>query len=86
MPAGLDSDAFVAHAARRLDLSLGLGLGDMKGRIFRIGHLGSLNEMELLGGLAGVEMVLKDFGVPLRLGAGLGAAQEFLLAHSSIPD
>ncbi len=79
MPAGVDSDAFVAHAARRLDLALGLGLGDVKGRVFRIGHLGSLNAMELLGGLAGVEMALRDFGLPVRLGSGLAAAQEFLL-------
>ena len=58
---------------------LEIGLGDVKGRVFRIGHLGSLNEMDLLGGLAGVEMMLVEFGVPLRLGSGLGAAQEFLL-------
>jgi alanine-glyoxylate transaminase/serine-glyoxylate transaminase/serine-pyruvate transaminase len=78
-PPGLDTDDFVAHAYRRLDLSLGVGLGDVKGRVFRIGHLGSLNELDLLGGLAGVEMMLKGRGVPLRLGAGLGAAEEFLL-------
>lgn len=79
MPAGMDSDAFLAHANRRLDLSLGVGLGDVKGKVFRIGHLGSLNELELLGGLAGVEMMLREFGVSLRLGAGLAAAEEFLL-------
>jgi alanine-glyoxylate transaminase/serine-glyoxylate transaminase/serine-pyruvate transaminase len=79
LPAGLDSDAFVAHAYRRLGLSLGIGLGDVKGRVFRIGHLGSLNELDLLGALAGVELALKQFGVPLRLGQGLAAAEEFLL-------
>jgi alanine-glyoxylate transaminase / serine-glyoxylate transaminase / serine-pyruvate transaminase len=41
-----------------------------------------LNELELLGGLAGVEMALRDFGVPVRLGAGVAAAQEFLLGAS----
>jgi alanine-glyoxylate transaminase/serine-glyoxylate transaminase/serine-pyruvate transaminase len=80
MPAGLDSDAFIRQAYARFDLSLGIGLGDVKGRVFRIGHLGSLNELELLGGLAGVEMALRDFGAPVRLGAGLAAAQEFLLS------
>lgn len=80
MPAGMDSDAFLAHANRRLDLSLGVGLGDVRGKVFRIGHLGSLNELELLGGLAGVEMMLREFGLPLRLGAGLAAAEEFLLS------
>jgi alanine-glyoxylate transaminase/serine-glyoxylate transaminase/serine-pyruvate transaminase len=79
MPAGFDSDAFIRHAAQKLDMSLGVGLGDVKGRVFRIGHLGSLNELELLGGLAGVELMLKDFGVPIRLGAGVTAAEEALL-------
>ena len=80
MPAGFDSDEFVRHAYHRLDLSLGVGLGAVKGKVFRIGHLGSLNELDLLGGLAGVEMMLKDFGLPVKLGAGLAAAQEFLLS------
>jgi alanine-glyoxylate transaminase/serine-glyoxylate transaminase/serine-pyruvate transaminase len=79
MPPGLDSDAYIAHANRALDLSLGVGLGEVKGRVFRIGHLGSLNELELLAGLAGVEMTLKSFGVPVALGAGLAAAETFLL-------
>jgi alanine-glyoxylate transaminase / serine-glyoxylate transaminase / serine-pyruvate transaminase len=80
MPAGFDSDAYLQHAYKRLGLSLGVGLGAVKGKVFRIGHLGSLNELELLGGLAGVEMTLKEFGVPLTLGAGLGAAEEYLSA------
>jgi alanine-glyoxylate transaminase/serine-glyoxylate transaminase/serine-pyruvate transaminase len=79
MPPGLDSDAYIAHAHRALDLSLGVGLGAVKGRVFRIGHLGSLNELELLGGLAGVEMTLKSFGVPVALGAGLAAAEAYLM-------
>ena len=78
MPAGFDSDAFVRHAYAKLNLSLGVGLGAVKGKVFRIGHLGSLNELELLGSLAGVEMMLKDFGVPVRLGAGLAAAEAYL--------
>lgn len=82
MPAGFDSEEFVRHAYRRLDLSLGVGLGAVKGTVFRIGHLGNLNALELLGGLAGVEMALKQFGVPVKLGAGLAAAQEFLLDPS----
>jgi alanine-glyoxylate transaminase/serine-glyoxylate transaminase/serine-pyruvate transaminase len=79
MPAGFDSDAYIAHAWKMLDVSLGVGLGDVKGKVFRIGHLGSLNELELLGGLAGVELTLKSFGVNLRLGTGLAAAEEYLL-------
>jgi alanine-glyoxylate transaminase / serine-glyoxylate transaminase / serine-pyruvate transaminase len=79
MPPAFDSDAYIAHANRTLDLSLGVGLGDVKGKVFRIGHLGSLNELELLAGLAGVEMTLKSFGVPVTLGAGVAAAQTYLL-------
>ena len=60
-------------------MSLGVGLGEVKGKVFRIGHLGSLNELELLGGLAGVEMTLRSFGVLVPLGAGLAAAEQHLL-------
>src|SRR6266849_267251 len=81
MPRGIDSDELVQHAYRRLELSLGVGLGEVKGKVFRIGHLGSVNELDLLGGLAGVEMMLKDVGVPLALGSGLAAAQEFLVSE-----
>ena len=83
MPEGFDSDAFVAHAHKRLNFSLGIGLGKVKGKIFRIGHLGSLNEIELLGALAGVEMTLKSFGVEIPVGAGLAAAENYLLETAS---
>jgi alanine-glyoxylate transaminase / serine-glyoxylate transaminase / serine-pyruvate transaminase len=79
MPAGHDSDAYVAHASKTLNLSIGVGLGLAKGKVFRIGHLGSLNELELLGGLAGVEMTLKSFGMDVRVGVGLTAAEHYLL-------
>ena len=82
MPAGKDSDAYIGHASKFLGLSLGVGLGAVKGKVFRIGHLGSLNELELLGGLAGVELTLKSFGVDVRLGAGLAAAEEYLLSSA----
>lgn len=79
MPPEHDSDAYIAHANRTLDLSLGVGLGDVKGKVFRIGHLGSLNELELLAGLSGVEMTLRTFGIPVPLGAGLAAAEQYLV-------
>ena len=82
MPEGVDSDELIRRAYARLELSLGVGLGAVKGRVFRIGHLGSLNELDLLGGLAGVEMMLKDIGVPVTLGAGLAAAQDSLLVSA----
>jgi alanine-glyoxylate transaminase/serine-glyoxylate transaminase/serine-pyruvate transaminase len=85
MPQGLDSDAFLDHTLKLVDLSLGKGLGKAKGRLFRIGHLGSLNELELLGVLAGVEMALRSFGVKLPLGSGLAAAEDYLLATARRP-
>jgi alanine-glyoxylate transaminase/serine-glyoxylate transaminase/serine-pyruvate transaminase len=79
MPDGLDSDEFIDHTLKLVDLPLGKGLGKVKGKLFRIGHLGSLNELELIGVLAGVEMALKSFGVKIPLGAGLAAAETYLL-------
>ncbi|MGH7322096.1 MAG: pyridoxal-phosphate-dependent aminotransferase family protein [Candidatus Rokuibacteriota bacterium] len=85
MPAGHDSDAYIAHANRALDLSLGVGLGDVKGKVFRVGHLGSLNELELLGGLAGIEMTLRGFGIMVPLGAGVAAAEQYLVETAEPP-
>jgi alanine-glyoxylate transaminase/serine-glyoxylate transaminase/serine-pyruvate transaminase len=79
MPEGLDSDLFIDHTLRVLDLPLGKGLGRVRGKLFRVGHLGSLNELELMGVLSGIEMSLKSFGVKVPLGAGLAAAEEWLL-------
>ena len=79
MPQGLDSDAFIDHTLKLVNLPLGKGLGKAKGKLFRIGHLGSFNELELLAVLGGVEMALKSFGVTLPLGAGLAAAETYLL-------
>ncbi|HEX9270810.1 MAG TPA: aminotransferase class V-fold PLP-dependent enzyme, partial [Candidatus Binatia bacterium] len=79
MPEGFDSDLFINHTLALVDLPLGKGLGKVKGKLFRIGHLGSINELELLGVLGGIEMALKSFGVKLPLGAGLAAAETYLL-------
>jgi alanine-glyoxylate transaminase/serine-glyoxylate transaminase/serine-pyruvate transaminase len=76
MPEGLDSNVLIARARERFDLALGVGLGKLRGRIFRIGHLGALNELEVLATLGGVEMALRECGVPIAGGAGVGAAQE----------
>jgi alanine-glyoxylate transaminase/serine-glyoxylate transaminase/serine-pyruvate transaminase len=73
LPAGFDADAFRAIALERFDLSLGTGLGRLKGRAFRIGHLGDFNELMLMGTLSGVEMALGLAGVPIRKGGVLAA-------------
>ena len=77
MPSGFDSDEFRRVVVDRLNLSLGTGLGRLKGRAFRIGHLGDFNELMLAGTLCGVEMGLRVAGVPFTRG-GIEAALELL--------
>ncbi|KAK4407448.1 Serine--glyoxylate aminotransferase [Sesamum angolense] len=78
VPSNIDSSEIVRRAWKRYNLSLGLGLNKVAGKVFRIGHLGHLNELQLLGCLAGVEMVLKDVGYPVKLGSGVAAASAYL--------
>jgi alanine-glyoxylate transaminase/serine-glyoxylate transaminase/serine-pyruvate transaminase len=77
MPEGSDAEALRAIILERFDMSLGTGLGELKGRVFRIGHLGDLNTLTLVGTLAGVEMGLAIAGVPHERG-GVEVAMEFL--------
>jgi alanine-glyoxylate transaminase/serine-glyoxylate transaminase/serine-pyruvate transaminase len=57
-------------------VAVGAGLGQVAGKVFRIGHLGSLSDVMMLSGLATAEMVMADLGLPIRLGSGVAAAQE----------
>lgn len=77
MPEGYDADALRKVILDRFDLSLGTGLGKLKGKIFRIGHLGDFNDLMLAGTLSGVEMGLAMAGVPFKTG-GVAAALEYL--------
>lgn len=77
----LDSDVVVQAAAERLNLALGVGLGRLKGKVFRIGHLGSLNELEVLATLAGTELALSYAGAAIELGSGVAAAQRYIRVH-----
>jgi alanine-glyoxylate transaminase / serine-glyoxylate transaminase / serine-pyruvate transaminase len=77
MPPGHDSDALRKITLERFDMSLGMGLSKLQGKVFRIGHLGSLNDLTLMGTLSGVEMGLELAGVPHRKG-GVLAAMEHL--------
>jgi alanine-glyoxylate transaminase/serine-glyoxylate transaminase/serine-pyruvate transaminase len=79
-PPGVDADALRRLIHDRFDLSLGTGLGKLKGRMFRIGHLGDCNDLTLMAALAGCEMGLKLGGVPLA-GSGVQAAMEFFASH-----
>jgi alanine-glyoxylate transaminase/serine-glyoxylate transaminase/serine-pyruvate transaminase len=77
MPEGYDADALRKLILERFDLSLGTGLGKVRGRVFRIGHLGDFNDLMLAGTLCGVEMGLSLAGIPFSKG-GVAAALEFL--------
>jgi alanine-glyoxylate transaminase / serine-glyoxylate transaminase / serine-pyruvate transaminase len=77
LPLGHDADAFREVTLERYDLSLGNGLGKLQGKVFRIGHLGDLNDLMLAGTLCGVEMGLQAAGVPLET-SGVAAALAYL--------
>jgi len=77
VPEGHDADALRATILDRFDMSLGTGLGKLKGKVFRIGHLGDFNELMLAGTLCGVEMGLAAAAVPFEPG-GVQAALEYL--------
>jgi alanine-glyoxylate transaminase / serine-glyoxylate transaminase / serine-pyruvate transaminase len=77
MPEGHDADGFRKVVLERFDMSLGAGLGKLKGSVFRIGHLGDFNDLMLAGTLSGVEMGLAAAGVPFTRG-GVTAALDYL--------
>jgi alanine-glyoxylate transaminase/serine-glyoxylate transaminase/serine-pyruvate transaminase len=77
VPTGVDAAAVIARAYKRYNLSLGAGLSKVAGKLFRIGHLGDLNELMLLGAIAGSEMAMLDLGIRIEPGSGVAAAQAF---------
>ena len=77
VPEGFNSDALVNHAYNAYGVSFGIGLGEMAGKVFRIGHLGALTDVMVLSGLATIEMAMKDLDYPIELGSGVAAAQEY---------
>ncbi|MBY8976087.1 aminotransferase class V-fold PLP-dependent enzyme [Rhodobacteraceae bacterium NNCM2] len=83
IPEGVDSNEVVARAFNRYQLSLGVGLSKVGGRVFRIGHLGWLNELMVMQALTGAEMAMRDVGVPVELGSGVAAAQAFYSSADS---
>ena len=76
VPEGFDSNALTDHAFSTYGVSFGIGLGEMNGKAFRIGYLGSLTDVMVLSGLATIEMAMVDLNYPIKLGAGVAAAQE----------
>jgi alanine-glyoxylate transaminase/serine-glyoxylate transaminase/serine-pyruvate transaminase len=77
VPEGFDGNEVAKLAYLRYGLSLGVGLSKVQGKLFRIGHLGDLNELMLLTVLAGSEMAMRDLGIPVEAGSGVAAAEEY---------
>jgi alanine-glyoxylate transaminase/serine-glyoxylate transaminase/serine-pyruvate transaminase len=78
VPEGFDANDVIKIAYSRYDLSLGGGLNKVAGKVFRIGHLGWLNEIMVLQALGGVELAMRDVGIPFEPGVGVGAAVRHL--------
>jgi alanine-glyoxylate transaminase/serine-glyoxylate transaminase/serine-pyruvate transaminase len=79
VPAGFNGADVIDVAYRRYNFALGAGLNKVAGKLFRIGHLGDLNEITLLAGIAGSEMAMHDVGIKVELGSGVAAAQRYWL-------
>ena len=76
-PEGFNATDIVTHAANTYGVAFGVGLGEVAGKVFRIGHLGSLTDVMMLSGLATAEMCMVDLGLDIKLGSGVAAAQEY---------
>jgi alanine-glyoxylate transaminase / serine-glyoxylate transaminase / serine-pyruvate transaminase len=77
VPEGISGATIIARAFSRYNLALGAGLSKVAGKLFRIGHLGDLNELMLLGAIGGAEMAMLDCGVAIEPGSGSAAAQAY---------
>ncbi|MCP5082376.1 MAG: aminotransferase class V-fold PLP-dependent enzyme [Alphaproteobacteria bacterium] len=84
VPEGFDSDVLTNHAYDAYGVSFGIGLGEMAGRAFRFGHLGSLTDVMALSGLSTIEMAMADLNYPITLGSGVAAAQDYYRASRGL--
>ncbi|MFP4327406.1 MAG: L-aspartate--glyoxylate aminotransferase BhcA [Paracoccaceae bacterium] len=75
VPEGFDANKVVSRAADVYGVAFGTGLGEVAGKVFRIGHLGLMTDVMALSGLAAAEMVMADLGLPVAPGSGVAAAQ-----------
>ena len=76
-PEGFNATSVVERAAKEYGVAFGTGLGEVAGKVFRIGHLGSMTDVMALSGIAAAEMVMADLGLPIKLGSGVAAAQDW---------
>ena len=85
VPEGVNGAHVIDVAFRRYNLALGAGLSKVAGKVFRIGHLGDLNELMLMGALAGAEMAMLDVGIKVTPGSGVAAASNYWRTHDPVP-
>jgi alanine-glyoxylate transaminase/serine-glyoxylate transaminase/serine-pyruvate transaminase len=85
VPEGINGAHVIDVAFRRYNLALGAGLSKVAGKVFRIGHLGDLNELMLMGAIAGAEMSMLDVGIKVTPGSGVAAASDYWRSHDPIP-
>ena len=76
-PEGFNASTIVSHAAEKYGVAFGTGLGEVAGKVFRIGHLGSMTDVMALSGIATAEMCMVDLGLDIKMGSGVAAAQEY---------
>jgi alanine-glyoxylate transaminase/serine-glyoxylate transaminase/serine-pyruvate transaminase len=79
VPDGADANAVIKGAFHNYGLSLGTGLAQLSGKVFRIGHLGCVTELMLVSAIAGAEMAMRDAGIDVALGSGVAAAQSWYI-------
>ena len=82
-PEDFNATDIVTHAANKYGVAFGVGLGEVAGKVFRIGHLGSLTDVMALSGIATAEMCMVDLGLDIKLGSGVAAAQEYYRGHTA---
>ncbi len=83
VPEGFNATEIVTLAAKTYGIAFGVGLGEVAGKVFRIGHLGSMTDVMALSGIATAEMAMADLGYPITLGSGVAAAQDYYRSHGN---
>lgn len=85
LPVGIDGAAFTKRLETRFGVKVAGGQGPLKGKIFRIAHMGIVDELDILGTLAAIELVIDELGGSVELGAGVAAASQVLAHARSVP-
>jgi alanine-glyoxylate transaminase/serine-glyoxylate transaminase/serine-pyruvate transaminase len=84
VPENIDSNKIVKTAYAKYNMSIGIGLSQVNGKVFRIGHLGNMDELMMCSALAGAEMAMIDSGMNIKPGSGIGKAIDYWQKTSSV--